>query len=71
MVDKPNCPICNSDAVVPILRNVEFTARVGAFSHALAGFVAFSCASGHVFLIMSDGADVFEDRAQFHSTLLM
>lgn len=60
MATKLLCPICTSDLVQPILRDVEFLARVqeGWLLHDLIGVTAFSCEEGHVFFVMSQHGDV-------------
>ena len=52
------CPICSSEIIRPIMRDVRFTARVDRYSYDLTDFVAFSCSEGHAFLVMSQHTDV-------------
>jgi hypothetical protein len=60
MAIKLTCPVCTTDSLQPILSDVHFSARVGTFIHELSDFFAYSCSEGHVFLVMSDHADVIE-----------
>jgi len=62
MAEKLSCPVCSTFSIEPVMRDVEFAARLDNTTRSLSDFVAFSCFQGHVFLVMSRYADVVEDR---------
>lgn len=65
MATKLTCPVCATGSLQPILDDVHFSARVGSLTHELSDFVAFSCAEGHVFLVMSHQSHVVESERGF------
>ena len=60
MIQPLICPVCIDDSVHPIMRDVKFSGCIDDSLYPVRGFVAFSCWHGHVFLIMSNEADVEE-----------
>jgi hypothetical protein len=53
MAEKLSCPVCSTFSIEPVMRDVEFAARLDNTTRSLSDFVAFSCFQGHVFLVMS------------------
>ena len=60
MAIKLICPVCTSDWLQGILRDVQFSARLEGHSYELSDLVAFSCAKGHVFFVMSHNAEIVD-----------
>jgi len=65
MAIKLTCPVCTTDSLQPILRDVHFSAHVGSFIHELSDFLAYSCSEGHVFLVMSNHDEAIEEKRGF------
>jgi hypothetical protein len=69
MATKLICPVCISDSLQPILRDVHVSARIEGSSYDLSDLIAFSCADGHVFFVMSHNSDVL--RHEEDTSLVM
>jgi hypothetical protein len=58
MAQPTTCPFCLDFSIHSIMKDVQFSATVGALSYSVNEFVAFSCSSGHVFLVRSFDDDL-------------
>ena len=52
MDDRRSCPICRSESLQRVLRDVTFSAALGSAIKPLPGVTSYRCPKGHVFMIL-------------------
>jgi hypothetical protein len=54
-LDRPKfCPICGTNAIEPMLREVLLSAYLDGLAYGSSGVIAYHCTDGHIFLVFGN-----------------
>lgn len=69
MHSQRSCPICRSEDVRRVLRDVRFLADLGGEVHPLDSVTSYRCPNGHVFMILPSSVEPASDAPSTLSLL--